>query len=145
MKAALMTALCIGSLYAQTGGMVNFGSGPNIGKEVQADESRTSSSAVMQAAAASSEGSSKHTGNSEIMIINPIERAKDYKEVYTYLKTQKSAGKVTFTMRDGSMLSNISEIVLPNNGSMLVFRLNTTQGVKYKVVKVEDITSVEQL
>lgn len=128
-------------LLAQMGGI---GGGPSLSKELKADEKRTTNSAVRDAAVADHSASPHSSSGSEVMVINPHDRAKDFKEVYEYLNTHRSSGKVTFHLKNGSTISHISDIILPNSGSLVIFKQSTTQGVRFKVVKVEDIESVVQ-
>ena len=76
------------------------------------------------------------------MMINPSSRAKDYKSAYDYLKKKQSSNKIYFYLKDGSILSNIAEIVLMEDSSLLIFKMSTTQGIQYKIVMVEDIKSM---
>jgi hypothetical protein len=68
------------------------------------------------------------------------ERALDLQQAFDLLKREKTTGKVYFQLVDQTVISNIIEMTLLANSSMILFRYNTnTQGIKIQVVKVEDI------
>lgn len=80
----------------------------------------------------------------QVMMIDPTIRAGDYKQAFDYLKKEKAGAAVSFELTSGEKISNIMEITLMPGGSLLIFRLNTSSGVSYRVVKIEDIASVGQ-
>ena len=68
------------------------------------------------------------------------ERALDLQQAFDLLKREKTTGKVYFQLVDQTVISNILEMTLLSNSSLILFRYNTnTQGIKIQVVKVEDI------
>ena len=91
--------------------------------------------------AASSE-SAKNSGASALFMINPADRAKDFMDTFDYLKKVQPSAKPTFRLMDKSMISNIISIEVSSGGSLLVFKVGSTQGVKYRVVKVEEIDTI---
>ncbi len=80
--------------------------------------------------------------NSYISI--PIkDRALDFQQAFDLLKKEKTSGKVYFQFSDGSNISNIIDITLLPNNSLMLFRYNTNnQGIRLQVVKVEDIVGL---
>lgn len=76
------------------------------------------------------------------MVINLKERANDYKEAFDNLKKEKGVGKVFFQLANGNTITNIVEMTLTGNGHLIVFKFNTTQGVKFQIVPVEQITAL---
>ncbi|MDN3507582.1 MAG: hypothetical protein P0S94_01530, partial [Simkaniaceae bacterium] len=91
--------------------------------------------------AASSE-MAKSSGPSAIFMITPADRAKDYKDAFDYLRKVQPSAKPSFMLKDKTTLTNISSIDISTGGSLLIFKIATTQGLKYKVVKVEEIDSI---
>jgi hypothetical protein len=81
-------------------------------------------------------------GAKEMMIIPPHARSQDFKEAFDLLKQIHSADKVNFFLKDNSKLSGILDITVLPGGTMLNFKMNTTQGIKYRIIRVEDISSV---
>ena len=109
------------------------------------------SSPLLGAAAASKEESASEmppphlkssVSNSYISI--PIkDRALDLQQAFDLLKREKTSGKVYFQFSDGSTISNIINITLLPNNSLILFRYNSNnQGIRLQVVKVEDIVGL---
>ena len=84
----------------------------------------------------------KKTGANDIMIINPDNRAKDFKAAFDILQQEVQGSKIVFTLTDKSTISDIMEIQVLPGGTMLSFMLNTTKGIKYKIVPIEQIKSI---
>ncbi len=82
-------------------------------------------------------------GSTEVMIIEPSTRAGDFKEAYQYLRAQKSGSRVTFRLADGKSLSNVIDLDIMKGGSLVIFKMSTTSGLQFKVVRIEDITSID--
>ncbi len=78
----------------------------------------------------------------EVMMIPPQLRAQDFKEAFDYLKKIQTQSKITFTLKDGSKLSQILDVSLLPGGTMLNFKINTVQGIQYQIIRVEDIKSI---
>jgi hypothetical protein len=70
-------------------------------------------------------------------------RAHDYLQAFDLLKKEKTANKVQFVLKDNSLITNIIDIQLMEQGSLMVFRFNTTQGIRYRVVPLEEIVRLE--
>jgi hypothetical protein len=79
---------------------------------------------------------------SSYMLIDPQARASDYLTAFEQLRKEKSTGKVYFLLVNGSMISNIIDMNLMPNSTMILFRFNSTQGIKLQTVKVEEIASL---
>ncbi len=77
-----------------------------------------------------------------IMIINPKERAGDYLKAWELLKQERSTAKVYFELADGSKISNVIDMKLMPGDTLIVFRYNTPQGIRYQVVEIEDILGI---
>ncbi len=89
--------------------------------------------------------SSKHEKNSssEIMVIDPMTRANDFKQAYQFLKAQKAGSRVIFKLSNGQTLANVLDIDIMKGGSLVIFKLSSVKGMQFKVVRIEDITSIE--
>lgn len=81
-------------------------------------------------------------GPSELMVIQPNLRAKDLKGAYDFHKKNKIPGEIIYTLNSGEKLMSIIEVTDLPGGTMLIFKLNTTQGTRYHIVGVEQIHSV---
>lgn len=77
-----------------------------------------------------------------IMIIDPKQRAMDYQKAWERLKQEKSTAKVFFELSDGSKLSNIIDMQLMPDNTLVIFRFSTPQGIRYQVVEIEDIVGI---
>ena len=71
-----------------------------------------------------------------------ISRALDYQTAFEQLRKEKTAGKVYFQLTDGSSIANIIDMNIMPNSTLIVFRFNSSQGVRFQVVKVEDILNI---
>lgn len=80
--------------------------------------------------------------SSEVMIIDPLTRAADFKEAYQFLKTQKAGTTVSFQLTNDEVLTHVLSFEVMKGGSLVIFKLNTNHGIKYKVVKIENIDSI---
>ncbi len=84
------------------------------------------------------QGSATHS----YMMIPPASRAMDYLTAFESLRKEKSTGKVYFQLTDGSMISNVIDMTLMPNSTLILFRFNSSQGIRFQVVKVEDILNI---
>jgi hypothetical protein len=85
---------------------------------------------------------SQKVGSSDVMIIEPSVRAQDFKEAFTYLTEYKAGSPLYFELQDKEKLYNVLDLSLMKGGTIVIFKINTTQGLKYRVVKTEDIVSM---
>ncbi len=76
------------------------------------------------------------------MIIKPKARAEDYKKAFTYLKAEKSAAKVMFHLADGTEISDVIDMNIMPSNTLVLFRYTTGQGVKFRVVEIENIVGI---
>ena len=79
---------------------------------------------------------------SDIMIISPEMRAKDFQKAFEYLKTKDPAAKIGIKLIDHSVISDILIIDVMPGGTLTIFTINTVKGLKYKIVKTEHIDSI---
>jgi len=73
------------------------------------------------------------------MMIAPASRALDFQQAFEQMRAEKSTGKVYFELADGTIISNIIDMHVMQNSTLILFRFNSNQGIRYQVVKVEDI------
>lgn len=88
--------------------------------------------------------SSLMEGHSTI-IIDPKERANDYIKAFEALKQEKTVSKIYFNIRGGMKISNVLDVKAMPGNTLMVFRYNTPQGIKFQVVGIEDILGIEHL
>ncbi len=79
------------------------------------------------------------------MVIDLKMRAQDFKEAFETLRKEKTAGKVFFQLMNGSTISNIIDMTLMANSTLILFRFNSTQGIRFQLVKVEEIASISYI
>lgn len=79
------------------------------------------------------------------MLIPPSARALDFLQAFELLRKEKSTGKVYFQLTNGSTISNVIEMSLMPNSTLILFRFNSSQGIRFQVVKVEDIQNIGYL
>jgi len=77
--------------------------------------------------------------------VEPKARALDYLQAFTFLRQEKTPGKVVFFLKDGTSLTNIIDIQLMDQGSLLILRYNSGQGIKFRVLGLEEIARLEHL
>ncbi len=119
----------------------------NIGQSTDSSQTNptkpattTQPSAVVLDAATSSKNASKG-----IMAIDPKLRSADLMQAFEVLRREKTTAKVIFQLANGKLLSNIIEMSLMTNGSIILFRYNTPQGIQLQVVPTEEIVSLYHL
>jgi hypothetical protein len=79
---------------------------------------------------------------STYMMIPPSARALDFQEAFESLRSEKAAGKLYFELADGSTIGNIIDMKLMSNSTLAIFRYTSNQGIRYQVVKVEDLRNL---
>ena len=77
-----------------------------------------------------------------IMIIPPDMRAKDISEAFNSLKQANPAAKIMVKLVNGTEITDILSIDTMTGGTMLIFRINSMQGMKVQVVKIEEIDTI---
>ncbi|MBS0604696.1 MAG: hypothetical protein JSS60_06640 [Verrucomicrobia bacterium] len=76
------------------------------------------------------------------MMISPTARALDFQSAFETMRKEKTTGKVYFQLADGSTISNVIDMTLLPNSTLFLFRFNSSQGIRFQVVKVEDILNI---
>ncbi len=82
------------------------------------------------------------TPSASYMMISPSSRAADFQQAFEQLRKEKSAGKVYFQLADGTTIANVIDMNLMTNSTLVIFRFNSSQGIRFQVVKVEDIINI---
>jgi len=77
-----------------------------------------------------------------VMIIDPQARAADYEAAFNLLKQEKSTAKVVFHLADGQKISNVIDMKMMPNNTIVIFRYSTPQGIRFQAVEIEDIDSI---
>ena len=77
--------------------------------------------------------------------ITPKSRALDFLQAFNFLRQEKTAFKVAFILKDGSAISNIIDIQLMDQGSLFIIRYNTGQGMKFRILGLEEVLRLEPL
>jgi hypothetical protein len=76
------------------------------------------------------------------MMISPSARALDFQQAFEQMRKEKSTGKVYFELVDGTIISNIIDMNMMANSTLILFRFNSNQGIRFQVVKVEEILNI---
>jgi hypothetical protein len=76
------------------------------------------------------------------MMISPADRALDFEQAFELLRKEKTTGKVFFQLSDGSIISNVIEMTLLPNSTLFLLRFNSQQGIRFQVVKIEEIKTI---
>ncbi len=76
------------------------------------------------------------------MVVTPAARAADFQQAFDILKREKSAGKVYFELSDGTIIGNVIDMAPMSNSTVILFRYNSSQGIQFQVVKIEDIVNL---
>jgi hypothetical protein len=79
---------------------------------------------------------------SSYMMIDPKLRALDYQQAFEQLRKQKTTAKVYFQLANGDMISNIIDMSLMPNSTLILFRSNSQQGIQLQLVKIEEIAGL---
>ncbi|MBF8263601.1 MAG: hypothetical protein HW387_1266 [Parachlamydiales bacterium] len=82
------------------------------------------------------------SGYRSTLIIEAKARSEDIIKAYELLKREKPTLKISARTYSGQILSNIADITPMPNGTLLLFRIASTQGVKNQFVSVEDVADL---
>ncbi len=80
--------------------------------------------------------------NGSMMVIDPKARALDFQQAYEMLRKEKTANKVQFMLINGKTISNIIDMTILSNGSLILFKFNSPQGIKFQVIPIESIEAI---
>lgn len=76
------------------------------------------------------------------MIIDPKARAADYQKAFDLLRQEKSTSKVIFELADGTKISNVIDMKLMPDNTLVIFRYSTQKGIKFQVVEIENLIGI---
>lgn len=108
----------------------------------QLQNNQTKPAATVQQPAVLLEAASKTPATKGVMSIDPKMRAADLMQAFETLRREKTTAKVVFQLASGKTITNIIEMTLMTNGSVILFRYNTSQGIQLQVVPTEEIVSL---
>jgi hypothetical protein len=81
-------------------------------------------------------------GNEITIQIEAKARVQDLLQSYAFLKKEKGAAKVFLILKSGERIAQILDITAMDNGTLLLVRFATAQGIQLRVFGVEDIDGV---
>ncbi len=109
---------------------------------VSAHAAQTTTLADANAPAAPSSPRSQAAPIPRYMMVTPAARAADFQQAFELLKKEKSSGKVYFELSDGTTINNVIDMAPMSNSTVILFRFNSSQGIQFQVVKIEDIVNL---
>jgi hypothetical protein len=80
-----------------------------------------------------------------VMVVSPKERALDYIKAFELLKLEKPSAKIYFQLFSNKVINNIIDLSILDNGTLVLFKIATTQGTKLLIVPIEDIQEISHL
>lgn len=101
-------------------------------------------SAELAAMAKTQKDDNKSKGISEIMIISPELRAKDLQAAIKFLNQHVPTSKPNITLSDGSKITSIMDVDVMPGGTILIFKVTSLKGLRYKVVNIEEVQSLSE-
>ncbi len=139
----LLSFLILSTIYADDPGPLYS---ETIGKNFKQEEATTNAGVfkdISNNLAANSVPGNGHgnNGTSDVMIVDPKVVSKDWHDAFVSLKSKKLAD-IIFILRDNSQILDVSDVEVLPGGYLMLFSLKTVQGLKYKIVKTSDITSI---
>jgi hypothetical protein len=137
----LLSLLLTISLYCDESGPLYTESTANSFKQEESTASTAISKDISSNFAANSVASSPNSGTSDVMIVDPKVVSKDWHDAFNSLKSKKLSD-IIFVLRDHSQIADVSEVEVLPGGYLMLFSLKTVQGLKYKIVKTSDISSI---
>lgn len=105
-----------------------------VNQEISQDEAASTKKNVIGAAAGG-------TGTADVMIVDPKIMAKDWIDAFSALQS-KHIANITFYLKGGAPITNISNVEAMEGGYLLLFTTKTVQGPRYKIVKTSEITTL---
>ena len=80
-----------------------------------------------------------------IISIDAKKRADDYLKAYLLIRKSNPSSRIFFKLANGTTLTNIADVTVLENGTLILFKTTTTQGLKNDVIPVEEIISLGHL
>lgn len=81
-------------------------------------------------------------GSSDVMIVDPNVMATDWVNAFDALNKKRLNG-ITFVLKDQTSISNVSSLEAMPGGYLILFTQSTVQGIKYRIIKTSEISSLE--
>ena len=86
------------------------------------------------------------SGNAKsVIVVDAKKRSEDYQKAYELLRKDKPPSRIFFKLSSGATISNIADLVVIENGTLILFKSTSSQGFKYEVVPVEEIATLGHL
>jgi hypothetical protein len=82
-----------------------------------------------------------NTESSGIFVIEPKNRAEDINKAFKYLQQAKPSSKISIKTPLG-LIPNILGITTIGNGTIIILKTSTLQGIKYEPVFIEDVITL---
>lgn len=133
----LLPLLCSLPLFAATNGKIAGGNGNGHADTMQINGNGAATSAVPPPAMKSS--------MSSYMSIDPAFRAADLKEAFDLLRRETTSNKIALNLSNGEQITNMVEFTPTQNGTLIIVKYNSLQGVKELIVPIENISGLAQL
>ena len=78
----------------------------------------------------------------EVLVITPLERANDIKQVYEFTQKNKSLA-LNLVLNSGEVISNIIDVRVMPGGTIMLVKSGTMKGDQYMVVRTEAIEDIK--
>ena len=105
-------------------------------------QTKAEQDALMKTQAAASSSSIDKSSASSLMIVDPQTRALDFKEAFSYLSQNKAGSPLYFELDNKEKITGVIDLSIMKGGSLIIFKMNSTTGQKYRVIKTENIVSI---
>lgn len=80
-----------------------------------------------------------------IMIVQPKDKAADLVKAFELLKREKNSSKIYYQLSSNRTINNIIDVNMLDNGTLILFRVATSQGTRIVIVPTEDIQEIGHL
>ena len=87
----------------------------------------------------------KNTTSRSIITIEVKKRAEDYLKAYQLIRQNNPSSRIFFKLANGTTMTNIADVTVLENGTLMLFKTTTTQGLKNDVIPVEEIVALGHL
>jgi hypothetical protein len=84
-------------------------------------------------------------GSQSVMMIDSKARALDFIKAYDILKREKVSARIFFKLSNGQMITNIIDLSLLEQNTLILFKLTALQGMKYSIIPIEQIKEIGTL
>jgi hypothetical protein len=79
------------------------------------------------------------SGSKSMIVIESKGRASDYVQAFEMLRKEKPTLKITIRTLSGATYSNVTDLQAAQNGTLLLMKVLSNQGVKLQVLPVEEL------